>query len=45
MKNRDLRKEVTAKHQDPLNFTCGVCKQVHKFKDNRYLCDLKENDS
>jgi len=33
MGNRQ-RKEVRAENNDPINFTCGVCRKVHPFTGN-----------
>tara|TARA_Y100000310_G_scaffold5211_1_gene6091 strand:- start:335 stop:484 length:150 start_codon:yes stop_codon:yes gene_type:complete len=31
MGNRQ-RKIIRAENNDPINFTCGLCKQVHEYK-------------
>lgn len=37
---RKMRAEVRAESNDPINYTCGVCHQVHKFdKDKPFICD------
>lgn len=36
MGNRE-RKKVRAENTDPINFTCGVCRQVHQYI-NSYDC-------
>ena len=39
------RQKMRAEHNDPINFTCGICKQVHSFKKEAkdpYLCILKD---
>lgn len=39
------RADLRAKHKDPINFTCGVCGQVHKFdKENPYICPNKKDE-
>jgi len=48
-KQRQNRKDRGAEHQDPINFTCGICKQVHRFNvEMPYQCVLidttKESD-
>jgi len=36
---RQMRKERRESSIDPINFTCGICKQVHKFNsDDEYKC-------
>ena len=35
---RQERKDKQARHENPINFTCGFCKQVHPFVDDKYLC-------
>ncbi len=43
---RKTRKKTKAEHNDPINFTCGSCMQVHEFDLNRpYLCDLIEEEN
>ena len=37
MGNRE-RKIIRAEHNDPINFTCGVCRRVHPFGDGGYDC-------
>lgn len=37
MGNRE-RKVVRAQNNDPINFTCGICKKVHPFVDDKYEC-------
>ena len=43
------RKENKMAHKDPINFTCGLCRQVHAFdSENPYKCELVdpiENDT
>lgn len=37
------RKVVRAENNDPINFTCGVCKQVHPYVKEAHLeCPNKE---
>lgn len=37
---RKKRAEVREAGNDPVNYTCGVCKQVHKFNpDKPYICE------
>lgn len=33
-----MRKEKREAQEKPLNFTCGVCKQVHQYVDDVYAC-------
>jgi len=40
MGNRQ-RKVIRAENNDPINFTCGECKQVHKFNEG-YKCTNEE---
>ena len=36
---RHIRREKRAMYSEPINFTCGVCKQVHSFDEkNPYEC-------
>ena len=36
---RKEKKELIAKHNPPINFTCGGCKRVQKFDSkNPYFC-------
>lgn len=36
---RKKRKGEQNSHNDPINFTCGICKKVHPFDpDNPYKC-------
>jgi len=42
MGNRE-RKEVRAQNNNPINFTCGVCMQVHEYKGN-YNCPMAEDN-
>ena len=37
-KQREDRKARQAEHADPENFTCGICRRVHKFVDDKYEC-------
>jgi len=43
MGNRE-RKKVRAENNDPINFTCGVCKKVHKYNKG-YKCTMIMKDS
>lgn len=43
MGNRE-RKVIRAEHNDPINFTCGICKRVHPFVDDQYLCPDQPKD-
>jgi len=37
---RSDRKESRAAHSEPLNYTCGLCRQVHKFNSEKpYVCE------
>jgi len=36
------RKEERARHADPINFTCGECRKVHKFNGSYDCTDKKE---
>lgn len=37
---RNKDKEKAALHEDPINYTCGKCKRVHKFiSENPYVCE------
>lgn len=35
---RNIRAEKRESQKNPTNFTCGVCRQVHKFNKG-YLCE------
>ena len=36
-KDRALKR---AEHSDPINYTCGICRRVHRFdKANPYICE------
>jgi len=39
MGNRQ-RKKVRAEHNDPINFTCGICRRVHPYEGS-YDCTEK----
>lgn len=40
---RNKRKQVRAEHNDPINYTCGVCMQVHGFNSEKpYVCEIVE---
>jgi len=40
MGNRE-RKVIRAEHNDPINFTCGICKQVHEYNsEDPYRCEI-----
>lgn len=42
---RKKRAEERAKHSDPINYTCGVCKQVHPFDPEKpYECSKEEQE-
>jgi len=43
---RKERKKTKGEHNDPINFTCGVCKQVHVFNSEEpYKCEnIEEED-
>lgn len=39
---RKMRADKRAENQDPINFTCGVCMQVHEFISGKpYECTNK----
>jgi len=47
MGNRQ-RKVVRAENNDPINFTCGVCRQVHSYEgsyDCPNLNEVEENSA
>jgi len=37
MSQHKNRAEKRAEQKDPINFTCGICKQVHKYEGS-YEC-------
>ena len=38
---RNLKKIYQSEQHDPINFTCGRCRYVHKFeKENPYFCPI-----
>jgi len=39
MSEHSKRAKKRAEGEDPINFTCGKCMQVHKFNEG-YLCDF-----
>jgi len=42
------RAKKRAEHSNPINYTCGECRQVHKFdKKHPYICEdnIKKNDN
>lgn len=40
MSSHGDRSEKRAKHSDPINYTCGACRKVHKFdRNNPYVCE------
>ena len=46
---RKQRRESVAEHSDPINFTCGICRQVHVFDSEKgltcYNLELVEGDN
>jgi len=39
---REERKKKRMENQNPINYTCGECKQVHKYDSvNPYICENK----
>lgn len=41
MSEHSKRADLRAKNSDPINYTCGKCKQVYAFeKDNPYKCPV-----
>ena len=42
MAEHSKRAKERAKHKNPINFTCGICKQVHRYNKG-YLCTLEES--
>ena len=42
---RKERQETRAQHKDPINYTCGECRRVHKFNSKKpYICEDKKAD-
>ena len=42
MGNRE-RKRIRAEYNDPINFTCGICRRVHEYKGD-YNCTMSEDN-
>ncbi len=36
------RQKVRAENNDPINFTCGVCMQVHEFNEGLKCTNIEE---
>jgi len=47
MSEHKKRAEVRARCEDPINFTCGKCKQVVPFKEGYECvnCDVDDDDA
>ena len=43
---RKKRKEIKEQHNNPINYTCGECRRVHKFNPEKpYICEDKKEDA